>query len=120
MPDLENPRDVKELRKRSRLAERERQEMLKALLSMPQGRRWMYELLSRCKPFHTPFSQDAMLMAFSCGEQNIGFWLLGDIVRACPELYIQMMQEAGEKDATLEAIDAVRAGVGDGDGDATG
>lgn len=76
-----------------------RREALKQIMSTPQGRDWMFWLLSICKIGHTVFDTNALKMAFAAGEQNIGIQLHGLITT--PELlgsYNQMLREREPKD----------------------
>jgi hypothetical protein len=68
-------------------------ESLRGIMSSPGGREWVHSLLLRCRPFRTPFSADALLTAFSCGQQDIGLQLLGELDACSPELYLAMMKE---------------------------
>lgn len=96
----EEPLDVSDkiqVRKALKKAERDlmlADETLRNFLSTPLGRKYFHDLLLACHCFSNSFSSDPLLMAFSCGEQNIGLRILADLNRACPELYLQMMKES--------------------------
>jgi hypothetical protein len=68
---------------------------LKVLMSTPEGRAWLWELLARCGVFRLSFSTDALIMAFNEGKRDIGSHVIGDINRlnGGPELYIRMAVE---------------------------
>jgi hypothetical protein len=62
-------------------------------MSDPEGRMFMWDLLTLCGIFHSSFSVDALRCAFNEGRRDIGLRLLADINQLSPELYIRMMQE---------------------------
>jgi hypothetical protein len=113
MTDLSDPLDVRKRNREVAVAAKRRQEMVMAIMSMPQGREFVWEVLEWCRPFVNPFKYDALATAFACGEMNIGQRLIAAIQPACPDLYMQMTTEAGERDAR-------RTGNDSGGGDDSG
>ena len=59
----------------------------------PEGREWLWDVLTMCRLYVNAFSSDPTVMAFNCGMQNVGQRLLADIIEAAPELYLAMQQE---------------------------
>ena len=98
--DPTDRKHIKEAEKAARLAERERQDVVRALLQHPSGRAWYLSILERCHMFAASFSKNALEMAFAEGERNVGLQLLNDIMIACPERYVEMMRERNERDLT--------------------
>ena len=94
MDDLSNPTDVKRIAKDARQADLVRQEIIRGIMSLPQGRGWMYGLLERCHVFQTTFTGKSLSMAFQEGERNIGLELIQDVMAACPDQYVAMIREA--------------------------
>lgn len=66
---------------------------LKKVLGFPEGRRFVWELLSDSGIFHTSFSQNALTMAFNEGHREIGLGILDEINKNMPELFTQMRNE---------------------------
>lgn len=93
-----NASDRKSIRrqeKAARIAERERTEVIAAIMSTMQGRRWLWDYLSSAHCFHTTHvAGDALGSAFQEGRRSLGLELLSDIMRSCPDSYIQAMREA--------------------------
>jgi hypothetical protein len=106
MTDLSDPRAVRKRNRDVRIAEKERREMILAIMAMPQGRRFVWDLLEKCHPFQTPFMVKPTLTAFNCGEANIGLWLIAEVQGATPDLYMQMVHEAGERNAGRRESDS--------------
>ena len=96
-----NASDTKQVRaaaKAAKIISAERQGVVLTLMSSPAGRAWVRDWLERCHVFHTPFTGIAATTDFNCGEQNIGLGLLGEVVSAAPDQYIQMMRESADKE----------------------
>lgn len=94
--DVGDRQSVKEHQKDAKQAVATRAETLKWIMSEEKGRKFIYQLLESCHILHNPFNRDAAVMAFSCGEMNIGQLLFTDVSEACPDLYLLMMKEAKE------------------------
>jgi outer membrane protein TolC len=91
--DVSDPKQVERRRKDIRQAALERNETIKNVMQIQGFRKWMYEILLSARIGSNPFSSDALLMAHSCGEMNVGLQLRSAIESAAPELYLQMMRE---------------------------
>jgi hypothetical protein len=71
-------------------------------MSDPEGRMFMWDLLTLCGIFHSSFSVDAVRTAFNEGRRDIGLRLLADINQLSPELYIRMVGENQAKEKETE------------------
>lgn len=91
--DTSDSKQVERRKKDSKQAELQRKETIKKIMSQEDVRKWFYEILDICAIGRNPFSSDALLMAHSCGEMNIGLQIRSAIESAAPELYLQMMRE---------------------------
>jgi hypothetical protein len=95
-------RHVREAARASRVADRQRQDVVASIMSLVPGRQWMLELLEGCHLFASSFTGNALETAFAEGERNVGLKLLADIMRVCPQQYILMVQERNERDRANE------------------
>jgi hypothetical protein len=114
-----NPYDRKDVRKsteRQKVEAREVDEFLKQMLSLPQGRRYFWNLLGSCGIGHNPFRTDPVSMAFTCGEMNVGQRILADIVRVAPERYVEMMGEQNDRRNLDTGSDGANTDSGAGTG----
>ncbi len=68
---------------------------LNRVMSDPQGREYLYDLLASLHIYSTSFSTDALIMAFNEGQRNVGIRLTADLVEASPDMYLQMLKEFG-------------------------
>jgi hypothetical protein len=72
------------------------------LMREKKGRRFMWELLSKCNLFATSFNTHGSLMNLAEGKKQIGYQYLNDINALCPDLYVLMMEEANEAQHSRE------------------
>ncbi|MGA2937306.1 MAG: hypothetical protein ABSF52_09440 [Syntrophobacteraceae bacterium] len=70
---------------------------LRGLMGAPEGRMWMWDLLTMCGVYHSSFSVEALAMAFNEGRRTVGNFLIGEINRLSPELYMKMAVENEER-----------------------
>lgn len=66
----------------------------------PKGRRLMFWMLSYAGVYRTTFEESpqrasymALAMAHAEGRKELGYRLMGEISRLCPEQYARMMKE---------------------------
>lgn len=63
------------------------------LMSAPRGRRIVRRLLSQSFVFRSSFHPNTMEMSKREGAKLVGYWLLEQIERLCPESYEAMNKE---------------------------
>jgi hypothetical protein len=98
IPDAGDRTEVKEKGRASKRRDEAGYRVLRQIMGSNEGRAWMYALLEQCHLTKTSFSRNALDMAFEEGERNIGLRIMGDLMKACPERYIEMQKEAnGER-----------------------
>jgi len=102
---LADRKTVKARKKVSVTAEKDREATLAGLMSIPNGRRWMWWLLGLCHVGHQPAhilsgsgAIDVPRSFLNFGEMNIGNQLIAAIYRAAPDEYARMVKEANEKE----------------------
>ncbi len=88
--DEQHVRKAKEGQKKRELLKKS---ALRNIMNTPEGRMWMWDLLSRCGVYHSSYSSDALAMAFREGHRNIGLHLTAEINRLSPEMYAKMVGE---------------------------
>ena len=89
---------MSERNKQAKLRQLSLDETLRLIMSQPNGRQWVWDLLTRTKVFATCFDTRALQMAFNEGERNIGLQLMAELMRVCPGQYTTMARENGESD----------------------
>lgn len=90
-----DPEQVRSRKERQKTRDLQRKAALRAVMSDPGGRMWMWDLLSLCGVYHSSFSSDALVMAFNEGRRDIGNHLIAEINRldGGGELYRRMASE---------------------------
>lgn len=84
---------VKKRADQTKLREARKANGLQHIMSTADGRLWMWELLSTCRPFHVPFTGNASKDAFENGMHNIGLLLFAQLRACCKKEYDLMEQE---------------------------
>jgi hypothetical protein len=91
--DSSDPKAVKAAIKDAKSKDLIAIEGLKAMMQTEPGRVWLNKLVNVCSPFTNPFSSDPAVMAFRCGEVNIGLQVIADLNEASSDLYLLMIKE---------------------------
>lgn len=95
-------------------------EAVKALLSTPVGRKFLWHVLDITKFRQQPFTGQALVTSFNCGELNVGLQLQA-LLEDHPDLYAQFLKGAKDertrRDAELTAADRASAPGGNADWD---
>ena len=66
---------------------------LKAVLDTDPGRRVMWRLMEQCKVFGSIWESSAKIH-YNAGQQDLGHYLMGEVVAADEDALFKMMQEA--------------------------
>lgn len=110
---------IRKAEKEAKLAVLAEREFITGVMSTIPGRAWVHAKLSTCHVFATSFTGDPLTSAFAEGQRNIGLTIFNDILLACPDAYVLMMQEANAKelahgrDTTAERSDDAELDGGD-------
>lgn len=88
---------VEKASKREKITRRTQLEDLRAVLSTKSGRRFVWRLLEHCRTFESIFSPNDAIMAHGSGSQDVGHFLMAEIVQAQPEALITMMKAKHEE-----------------------
>ena len=92
-------------------------------MSTTAGRSWVYRLLEATHIYQTSRRSTPHDTYFAEGERNVGLRLLTDLMSYCPELYLQMLQDANVKEAANDrryGDDRSTTAAARSDGDAGG
>lgn len=87
-------RQVKEAGKKAKLRRARELEDVRRVLETDAGRRLVWRLLARAGVFEISFKGDATWTFFNEGRRDMGLFLMGEVMDAKPEAYMQMSQEA--------------------------
>ncbi len=85
---------------------------LRNLLADPAARRFLWRLLEKGRMFSDPFSTNAALMGYQCGNAGAARFIYSEIMEADSDAWLLMQQEAFEAvrtRAAIEEADAARA-----------
>lgn len=92
--NADDPKQVNRARKKKARAEYESDEVLTLIMSQPNGRRWVNELINFSHPLGDPIALETHRTYYNIGAQQLGKKLLADLYRLCPDMYSRMLKEA--------------------------
>lgn len=87
MANAANPEQLKRQQLQQDLADRQAKSDFLWLMDDPRGRRFIWQLMGRCRIFEPVFNTHGGLMNFNEGRRDVGLFLLGEINRLCPEKF---------------------------------
>ena len=91
---VRNAASPKQVRRAGRLEKKKRDDELadvRHVCSTEAGRRFMFRLLGHCKVFESVYGLDVQYQA---GKQDVGHFVMAEVVEADDELLFRMMREA--------------------------
>lgn len=97
-PFVKNAADLQQVAEADGKSKRGRDRELndvRFLLSLPEGKRFLWRYLGICRLFETSFRMSAE-MAYFEGIRSVGLKLLADITESNPQAFVDMMKEAGD------------------------
>ncbi len=100
---LTDRKQVKTAKTRAKNRERERDNTLAGIMSVPEGRRFFHWLIGQCGPLQFPVNYpappcpiDVNGTMVNIGKMAIGNLLIAQLTRVCPEKYLDMLKESQE------------------------
>jgi hypothetical protein len=107
--DASDRKDVRRAQKDAKFFEAQRLTVIGQIMDSVAGRTWMLDLLEKSHIFAPSFTGDALRSAFAEGERYVGLTILNDLMVACPDKYMLMMQERNARDAARTRDDSAAA-----------
>lgn len=90
---------VKQARMNEKMIRERELNDLRYLLASPQGRRFLWRVMARCKTFESIWEPSAKIH-FNAGQQDLGHFVMAEIVAADENAFLQMMKEAKQGEMT--------------------
>lgn len=97
MSNASNDKDVNKANQREKDEAKQYAEDLRYVMSTEQGRRFMWQTLSKAGLYRTSFTGNSATY-FNEGKRALGLELLADVQHHCPQHYIKMHDEAVKLD----------------------
>jgi hypothetical protein len=97
---------VRERNARLKREAAETRDVIVKVMSTNVGRRWIADLLAMCHIYQDCLGTDARSSAFLLGERNVGLRLQADILAACPDYFLEMLREQGDRNGRRTDTDA--------------
>ena len=92
--DAEQVNNARQKHTRKRAAELR---MIGNMMATVEGRRYWYNLLAKCGTFMAPAFDTPHLDAKAAGRQQVGHWILEDIMQAAYDQFGNMLKENHNK-----------------------
>lgn len=93
--DANDPEQVNLRRRKAGRKAKEQRDFLADVMVRKEGREWVWSLLTVTHVFVSSAQpNDPYTTYFREGERNIGLRILSDVMRAAPEMYVLMQEEA--------------------------
>lgn len=94
-----DPQQVKRAETAQKLRRQQDVQDVVAVLSTPEGRRFVWRILKVSPPLEVPFVDNSLRQANIIGLGNVGRMLIADLFEpVCRELYFQMVDEARKRE----------------------
>lgn len=97
---VSNAADAEQVKSAKSKEDRQREQQLNdicAVLAIDSGRRLIWRLLGYCKIHESVMEQSARIY-YNAGVQDVGHFILAEILAARPDAFLQMMQEAQKQE----------------------
>lgn len=102
MVDITNEELVKKLEQKEKDLRRQQLNDIRTVLSNSSGRRLMWRMLERCNTFGSVYSQDNFKMYYQSGIQDLGHFLMAEIIEADENLLFRMMKDNKTKEEIID------------------
>lgn len=92
---------LNEIQKKERLARRKELDDIRTMFNSKSGRNFVWRILEKCGTFESTFHIDPNTMGYLSGQQDIGHFVMSEIVEAGDSLLFKLMKE-NKKQKELE------------------
>lgn len=83
---------IKNAKKKEKITRENELDDIRVVLSSPEGKRFLWRILAKCKTFESIFEQSAKIH-YNAGQQDVGHFLMSEIIEADEEILFRMMNE---------------------------
>jgi hypothetical protein len=90
--------DATAQRQRDELNAKQERDDLIWLMGTKPGRRIASRILGTTGVYRNPFNNSGSVMAFNCGQMNVGQQWLAQIMEHAPDRYLELLKEAKTND----------------------
>lgn len=102
--NVADEKQIKDARLHERFAKRKEQEDIQFLLSTPQGRRYIWKVLSICGVYRQSAVDSGSWTYFNEGRRSVGLKLLDEVMIADAAAYLKMIDENKQDEIPKEEI----------------
>lgn len=99
MVNIAEPSQVKKAALKEKDLRKQEMNDIRTVLSNASGRRLVWRVLERCNTFSSVYSENSFTMAYSSGQQDLGHFLMAEIVEADENLLLKLMKDNKHKES---------------------
>lgn len=93
MSTINDKKQVKTAEQLEEIKRRQQLNDIRTLLSSASGRRFVWRLLEKCNTFASVYSQNPSDMSYLSGQQDLGHFIMSEVVTADEHLMFKLMKE---------------------------
>jgi hypothetical protein len=93
MSDISDPSKVKRAGVKEKDIRRQQLNDIKTVLNNASGRRLMWRIMEECNTFGSIFNQNELIMARLSGKQDLGHFIMAEIIEADDNLLLKLMKD---------------------------
>ena len=86
-------KQVKDAARKEKLREIEEKDDLKKIMSLPEGKRFLWRMLSHCGVFRSSVEHSGSMTYFNEGRRDVGLYLINELHAADSMALSKLMQE---------------------------
>lgn len=90
--------EVKKAEQREKELRKQQLNDIRTVMSNASGRRFMWRVLERCSTFNSVYNKESSTMAYLSGQQDLGHFLMAEIVEADENLLLKIMKDNQKKE----------------------
>lgn len=91
--NLADPKQVERAKHREEALRKQQLNDIRTVMANASGKRLMWRLLEKCGTFSSVFASDSSRMTYLAGKQDLGHFLMAEIMQADENLFIKLMKE---------------------------
>jgi hypothetical protein len=91
--NIADPSEIEKAKQKEDLRRKQELNDIRTVLSNASGKRLMWKLLERCGTYRTIFDADPSKMSYLSGKQDLGHYLMAEIMQADENLLYKLMKE---------------------------
>jgi len=90
---ISDEKEVKRAERKEKDLRKQELNDIRTVLSNASGRRFLWRILSKCNTFNSVYTKDENRVFYNSGQQDIGHFLMAEVVETDENLLLKMMKD---------------------------